>query len=406
MVPASSKLVLGFIGVAGRGRESLMPWFARHDDVEIGAVCDVYASHLERAAADTGGKARTYTDYRELLADKEIDAVVIATPPHWHSIMALDAMAAGKDVYCEKPMCRTPLEGRMMAEYARRYNRVTQVGTQIHATENYRRCVDIVKSGALGKIVAARVFCTMNDNSEGLGQPPDSAPPAGLDWDQWLGPAPASPFNMGKFRDGMHRYFKDYVDSWLNELGPHIVDLPFWALSPGEPRAVSAAGGRFATTSMADVPDTMDVIWEFSDKVITWHMMQSSSFHFGVGTPGRGRKLCIVFHGTQGTLTADYGMRQVLDADGREVDSDDYPEITPKSPGHEREFLDAIKSRNECSCSFANHLPLHTALGLAHIAMAVDRKVHWDAAAGRVIGDEEANVLVAPKYRAPYKLPD
>ena len=364
----TQKIGIGFIGTAGRGFHALMKTFAPFPDAEIAAVCDVYAPHREQAAAFTGGKAAAYADYRDLLADERVQAVVIATPPHWHALMALDAMQAGKDVYCEKPMCRFPTEGKLMADYAAKYGRITQVGTQMHAAPNYRKCVDVVRSGQLGKIMMVRNFCTMNDHSEGLGTPPDSAPPAGLDWEAWLGPAPETPFNSGRFRDGMHRYFKDYVDSWLHELGPHIVDLPFWALALPCPTAVYAAGGRVASDSIADVPDTMEVIWEFPEQRMTWSMMQANSFHFGIGKEGPGRHLGIVFHGTNGTLVANYGLCEVYDADGKRLPDRDYPTSVPPSPGHEREFLDSVKSRQECSCSFARHLPLHTALGLAHLS--------------------------------------
>ena len=399
------RVQLGFVGVAGRGYDCLMQNFAAFPDVEIVAVCDVYAPRRERAAEFAGGRAKAYHDYKDLLADPNVQAVVVATPPHWHALIALDALAAGKDVYCEKPMCRYPAEGRLMADYAAKFNRITQVGTQIHATNNYRKCVNVVRSGELGEIFMVRNFCTMNDHSEGLGTPPDSEPPAGLDWEAWLGPAPAVPFNLGRFRDGMHRYFKDYVDSWLHELGPHIVELPFWALELPAPSATMAAGGRMATASMADVPDTMEVVWEFPNRLMTWSMMQGNSFHFGIGNPGPGRHLGIVFHGTNGTLVANYGLCEVYDADGKRLPDKEYPESVPASPGQEREFIDGIQSRTECSCSFLNHLPMHTALNLAHLSLRLQRKLQWDDAAGRVLNDDEANRLLTPQYRAPYKLP-
>jgi predicted dehydrogenase len=401
----TDKIKMGFIGVSGRGYGALMQGFAKQPDVEITAVCDLHQPYLDRAVAFTDGKAKPYHDYKELLTDSNVDAVAIATPPHWHALIALDALAAGKDVYCEKPMCRFPMEGRLMVDFAKKYGRITQVGTQIHATENYHKCVDVVRSGALGRITAVRNFCAMNDDSEGLGTPPDSDPPAGLDWDHWIGPAPDHAFNTGRFRDGMHRYFKDYVDSWLHELGPHIVELPFWALELPCPRSVSAAGGRYATKSSADVPDTMDVTWEFDDLVMTWSLMQANSFNFGVGGPGGGRRLGIVFHGTEGTLLANYGLCQVLDKKNNVVEGVEYPISVPRSPGHEREFLDGIRTREECSCSFANHLPLHTALNLAHIALDTGRTLHWDEATWRVIGDDDANSRITPRYREPYKLP-
>lgn len=405
MGAANGRVGLGIIGVAGRGFDSHLKTFMPFEDVDIVAVCDVYQPHLNRAVEFTGGKAKAYTDFKALIADPAVDAVVVATPPHWHTLMTLAALEAGKDVYCEKPMCRFPVEGKLMADYAAKYQRITQVGTQIHATENYHKCVDIVRSGALGQITAVRNFCAMNDNSEGLGSPADSDAPADLDWDSWLGPAPAVPYNIGRFRDGMHRYFKDYVDSWLHELGPHIVDLPFWALDLGCPTAVSAGGGRYATQSIADVPDTFDVLWEFPNMVMTWSLMQASSFNFGVGTPSGGRKLGIVFDGSEGTLLANYGVCQVLDKSGKLVEGAEYPVAAPLSPGHEREFIDGVLTRTECSCSFKNHLPMHTALNLAHIALNLGRKLKWDADTWSIPGDAEANAMLTPKYRDGYSLP-
>ena len=242
--------------------------------------------------------------------------------------------------------------------------------------------------------------------TQGLDNPPGSAPPPGLDWDKWIGPAPEMPFNMGRFRDGMHRYFKDYVDSWLHELGPHILDLPFWALELGCPTGTTAVGGRFATDSMADVPDTLHVLWEFPGMTMTWEMMQANSFHFGVGAPGPGRHNGIVFHGKEGTLAiVNYGKPEVFDRSGRPAEDREYPQSVPPSPGHEREFIDCVRSRTECSCSFANHLPMHTATNLAHLSLQLGRKLHWDEKKWEVIGDPEANTLLTPQYRTPWKLP-
>ena len=397
----NEKINLGFVGVAERGFGHL-EWFGSHSDVEISAICDVDDGHLQKALQYTGGQAKAYKDFRKLLMQKDLDAVIISTPPHWHAIIALAAMEAGKDVYCEKPMSRFPAEARAMAQSAKKNQRVTQVGTQVHATTNYHRVVKIVKSGVLGQITAARIFITMDDNSEGLGNPADSAVPEGLNWDMWLGPAPETPFNIGRFRDGMHRYFKDYADSWLHELGPHIVDLPVWALELKDPLAVSAAGGRFATESIADVPDTMDVIWEYPGMNMTFTMMQQASFNFGVDKPGGGRKLGVVFHGKKANLLANYDVCELVSADGEPME---LPELDiPEPKGHEREFLDAIRTREECSCSFENHYPLHLALNLAHVALNTGRKLHWDAERFECTGDPEATKNLTPTYRAPWKL--
>ena len=406
MSSANGKVVIGVVGVAGRGFDSHMKTFVEFEDVEIGAVCDVYQPHLDRAVEFTGGKATPYADFRKMMEQKDLDAIIVSPPPHWHPLVTLAALEAGKDVYCEKPMCRFPMEGKLMADFAKKYNRVTQVGTQIHGTPNYHKCVDIVRSGKLGKITAVTNFCTMNDDSEGLGNPPDTDPPADLDWDMWLGPAPKSPYNLGKFRDGMHRYFKDYVDSWLHELGPHIIDLPFWALKLGTPISVTAIGGRYATESMADVPDTLKALWEYPEMTMTWDMMQSNAFHFGVGKAHPGRHNGVVFHGKEATLSiVNYGKPEVTDRHGNVIEGVEYPRATKASPGHEREFIDCVKSREECSTSFARHLPMHLAMNLAHLSLKLGRKLKWDNAKFEVTGDAEATAMLTPDYRAPWKLP-
>jgi len=404
-VSANDKIVLGVIGCGGRG-QSHIGWFGQHADVEIGAVCDVYDKHLEQALAKTGGRARAYKDFRRLLEQKDIDAVVVATPPHWHPLISIYACQAGKDVYCEKPICLVPAEAYAMLKAARDNKRVTQVGTQIHAGANFRRCVEIVRSGMLGKIPSVHVICTLNEYPGGLGRPADTPPPPGLDWDMWLGPAPAAPFNMAKFVSGNHRYFKDYVGSWLNELGPHIVDLAYWAMDPGEPIAVSASGGRFVADDIGDIPDVLNVMWEYPGFVMSWIHTACNSFNFGFGPPpDRGRRLAVFFHGNNATLCGDYGEHTVVPEGDRLREVKEPEPSIPPSPGHEREFLDAIKSRVQPPCSFEYHVPLAVTLALGHIALRTGRKIKWDPKNHRVIGDREADRLCRPNYRKPWRLP-
>lgn len=404
-VAPSEKIRLGFIGVGGRGT-GVMHGFMSYPDVDIVAICDVYQPHLDKAIETVnaaGHNPQGYHDFRKLLEQKDIDAVVVATPPHWHPLISIYACQAGKDVYCEKPMSRYPAEGKAMLKAAMDNKRVTQVGTQIHAGDNYRRAVEIVRSGALGKISAVRVVCTMNE-FPGIGIRPDSDPPPGLDWDMWLGPAPKVPFNQARFE--IHRYFKDYVPSWLHELGPHIVDLAYWAMNPGEPKAVSATGGRFATEGTSDIPDTMDVVWEYEGFNMTWTHTMCNSFNFDFGgAPDGGRRLGVMFHGINGTLLADYGSHKLI-AEGDKMKDFKAPEPSiPSSPGQDREFLDAIKSRKQPMCSFEYHQPLGLAMDLANISMMTGRKIHWDSSAGKVVGDREAQRLTSPAYRRPWALP-
>lgn len=404
-VSPSEKIVLGFVGVAGRGG-SLMEWFGKNADVEIGAVCDVYQRHLDEAVARSGGKAKPYHDFRKLLEQSDIDAVVVATPPHWHPLVTIYACEAGKDVYCEKPMCLTPAEGRAMVRAARRNRRVSQVGTQIHAGENYRRVVEIVRSGMLGKIGAVRTVLSLNNAPDGVGRPGDSDPPPGLDWDMWLGPARKVPFNRARFEKGHYRFFAEYVGSWLHEMGPHIIDLPYWAMELGPPEAVSAVGGKFATNDISDIPDTMEVMFEFPDFIMTWSNMCANSHGLTFQRePGITRRLGISFHGVNGTLTADYDRRKLI-GEGDRLDGVELPEPSlPRSPGHDREFLDCIRSRELPSCDLEKHYPLSVALNLGDIALKVGRKIRWDAKTERIVGDKEADSLVRPDYRRPWSLP-
>ena len=406
VVSANDKIVIGCIGLGGRGM-GVMGGFMSHPDVEVGAVCDVYAPRLKAGLEKAGPKARGYKDFRRLLARKDLDAVVVTTPPHWHPIMSVLACQAGKDVYCEKPISRCPGEAIAMAKAARDNKRVTQVGTQIHSLDNFRRCAEIVRSGMLGKIMSVRVICTLNEYPGGVGKPADSIPPEGLDWDAWCGPAPLVPFNEARFKT--HRYFKDYVGSWLSELGPHIADLAFWAMDPGQPLSAVANGGRFVADDISDIPDTLEAMWEFPGFKMTWMNTCANSFDFGFSdgpvSASRGRALGVMFHGTKGTLMGNYGWHKIV---GEAEALKDVPMPEPSiasSPGHDREFLDAIKTREQPLCNFDYHLPIAVSIDLAHISYKVGRKVKWDAEKGEIVGDKEANALVKPDYRKPWKLP-
>lgn len=401
-VTPGEKITLGFIGIGGRGT-GVMNGFLQYPDVQVGAVCDVYEPHLQAALTKAGSNAKGYHDFRKLLEQKDIDAVVVAAPPQWHPLISIAACEAGKDVYCEKPMSRFPAEGKAMLKAAINNKRMTQVGTQIHAGDNFRRVVEIVQSGALGKISSVRVLCTMNEYP-GISRVESSTPPDGLDWDMWLGPAPKVEFSQRRFEE--HRYFKDYVGSWLHELGPHIVDLAYWAMGVGEPKAVSASGGRYALDDGSDIPDTLDVLWEYEGFNMSWIHTSCNGFNFGFGAaPDGGRRLAVLFHGTHGTLVSDYGSYQIF-SDGDKLKDYKAPAPTiPSSPGHDREFLNSIKSRELPLCSFQYHQPLALALDLAHVSLNTGRKLHWDTTEGKITGDPEAEKLCTPTYRKPWALP-
>ncbi|HNT35850.1 MAG TPA: Gfo/Idh/MocA family oxidoreductase [bacterium] len=402
---SSDKIRVGFIGVGPRGSH-LMNEFLEQSDVLVTAVCDVYEPRIEEAIKRAGVQAKGYRDFRKLLDESDCDVIVVATPPHWHALISICAMQAGKDVYCEKPMCLYPDEAVAVASAAKKYQRVTQLGTQIHAMNNYRRVVEIVRSGVLGKIMNVRTAVTLNESPGRFKGVEDSDPPKGLDWDLWLGPGPNKPFNKTLFEDGGHRYFKEFVMSWVNELGPHIMDLAFWAMNPGAPSAALAAGGRFVMEDVTDIPDTVDILYEYPGFSMNFIHTAGNGYNFGFGaSPDRGRRLGVFFHGTNGTLAADYSNYSIFLEGIKQEDFSPPEETIPASPGHVREFLDGVKTRVQPLCNFEYHFPMTLAIALGHVALFSGERVEWDAKRQRVVGSRKARQMAQSHYRKPWSLP-
>jgi predicted dehydrogenase len=397
-VPASEKIVLGFVGVGGMGT-GLINTFKRFPDVEIAAVCDVYEPHLRRAQSAAGGSPAAHGDFRKVLDRKDLDAVVIATPDHWHAIIAILACQSGKDVYCEKPLAHRIHEGRAMVKAAEKHKRVTQMGNLIHASENYHRVVEIVRSGVLGKVSKTRVWLAADRS--GMGRPSDGAAPSGCDYDLWLGPAPSRPFNPNRFTFNW-RYFWDYGGGILTDFCCHIVDLVHWAMDVDAPRTISAVGGRYALDDNCEVPDSLDVAYEYekgSQKfLMVWSHTDANSH--GIDNQGLG----IMFQGTDATLVADYETHRLLPERGRRVDAP--PESLPRSPGHHREWLDAIKSRAQCSCHFGYGHRLTSVGNLGNISLWTGEKLKWDPALERIVNHADANLYLTKEYRKPWALPN
>jgi predicted dehydrogenase len=401
---AGDKIGIGLIGCGGMGRANLKACAGRPDVVVTG-VCDIWKSRRDATAAEYAGTAKPYHDYRQMLQAGDIDAVIVATPPHWHCRIAVDACEAGKDIYVQKPMTLHVGESFALRNAVRRHKRICQIGTQIHAGENYRRVVEFVRSGKLGTISVARTFNVMNQGPGGIGSPPNSAPPAELDWDLWVGPGPMRPFNPLLVRDAYHNCsFMAFSGGWTPGMAPHIVDLPVWALGLGYPETTYCSGGRYVITDAGDGPDVQEVLWQYPDFTMTWMMslVNSFAFDFGRGTPAR--RLGIYFHGTNGTLYADYGMHQVVPEGDRLEDPQPPQRSIPPSPGHEHEWLDCIRTRTQPSCNADYHCKIDVPICLANLSMKLGRAIRFDPATER-IGDDEAAKLAIPEYRAPWKFP-
>jgi len=394
----SEAIRLGFIGVGGMG-SGLLKTFRGMPDVRVAAVCDVYEPHLLRAKEAAGGKVEAYGDFRRVLDRKDVDAVVVATPDHWHAIPTILACQAGKDVYCEKPLAGRIAEGRAMADAAAKFSRVTQMGNLIHAGENYRRVVEVVRSGVLGPIFKTKVW--MAGHRQGIGSPADSAPPPGLDYDFWLGPAPLRPFNPNRFTFNW-RYFWDYGGGYLTDFVCHIVDLVHWAMEVDAPSTISATGGRYVERDNAETPDTLEVLYHYPKGDHGFTMVWSQCDRSSYAPEGKG--LGILFQGTEATLVADYTSFQVIPEKGRTIELPS-PSL-PRSVGHHREWLDAIRTRGKTSCHFEYGHRLSTVGHLGNIALLTGETLRWDAPTERVTNHPEANAYLArAEYRAPWSIP-
>ncbi|HNY39217.1 MAG TPA: Gfo/Idh/MocA family oxidoreductase [Bryobacteraceae bacterium] len=404
-VAPSDRINLGIIGVNGMGSSNLANC-AKYPDVVVTAICDVSKDRRDAALARHNGTAKGHNDYRELLARSDVDAVIIAPPPHWHALMAIDAVKAGKDIYLQKPMTLYPDETLAVRNAIRRHKRICQVGTQIHAGENYRRVVEWIRSGKLGPVSVVRTFNVMNQGPDGIGRAPKQDPPAGLDWDMWLGPGPARPFNSLLFADSYnHCSFWDYTRGWTPGMAPHIIDLPIWALNLGVPESTTCTGGRDVIRDDGDAPDVQEVTWRYPKLTMTWMMNCANSFAFDFGRGKPARRLGIYFHGLNGTLFTDYSRHEIVPEGDLLKDATPPPQTIPPSPGHERQWLDSIKSRVEPDSSVNYHYKVDLAITLAGISYQLGRTVRFDPVKEKIIGDKEAAKLARPVYRKPWKFP-
>lgn len=390
-------VTLGFIGVGGKGTD-LLRSFHKFPDVRVAAVCDVYEPHALRAKEAADGKPEVYGDFRKVLDRKDVDAVVIGTPDHWHAIPTILACQAGKDVYCEKPLSHRVAEGRAMVTAAEKAKRVTQMGNLIHAGDNYHRVVEIVRSGVLGKISKTRVW--MAANRQSFGSPADSTPPPGCDYDFWLGPAPQRPFNENRFTFNW-RWFWDYGGGILTDFCCHIVDLVHWAMEVDAPKTIAASGGLYVPVSNAETPDTLEVVYEYQkgdDKfLMVWSQTDANSR--GLENLHQG----IMFQGTNATLLATYNDYKIFPEAGKTIDEP--PVSLPRSPGHYREWINKIKTREECSCNFGYGHRLTSVGELGNISLWTGKKLEWDAEAERITNDDDANRHLTKEYRKPWTLP-
>ena len=403
---ANERIRVGCIGVANRGRQ-VMTAFLAHKDMEIVALCDVDKAALARAGKKLDGKADTCGDFRKIVGRKDVDAVMIATPDHWHAIQTVDACDAGKDVYVEKPLSVTIHEGRRMVEAARRNNRVVQVGTQRRSSPVYENGVDFLSDGKLGQVTIARAFRLSNMYPGGIGHAKPTDPPADLDWDMWLGPRPQRPYqaNIAPYKFRWWQLYSSQMGNW----GVHYFDAIRWLTGDLAPSSVCAMGGRFAVDDDRTIPDTMEV---------TFEMPRGGLIVFGQYEASGNRAFTsgeVELRGTQGTFRID-PRGYVVDPERGGQFQDPKPRMKPvnyTADGknnanltvmHARNFLDCIKSRNKPKADVeTGHRSTSFSL-MANISLALGKRLNWDAKAERFTNSDEANAMLHYEYRKPWKL--
>ncbi|MCC9601722.1 Gfo/Idh/MocA family oxidoreductase [Stieleria sp. JC731] len=402
---ASERIRIGVIGVANRGGQ-LIDAFLPHSDCEIVAVCDVDSIALDKAVAKLDGKPKAYQDFRHVIDRQDIDAIVVATPDHWHAIQTISACDAGKDVYCEKPLSVAVNEGRAMVKAARRNNRIVQVGTHRRSSKLYRELAPQIQAGMIGKVCVSRAFRTSNMYPDGIGKFAASQPPNTLNWDLWLGPRPERPYqeNIAPYK---FRWWKNY-SSQMGNWGVHYLDAIRWCTGDEAPKSVCAMGGNFAVDDDRTIPDTMQVTFEFeSGRLAIFGQYESS----GNRALQQGE---IELRGTDGTCYVSEREYEIIPESGGQF-AKRGPRMKPQKkavPGgnalltedHARNFLDCIKSRELPNADVEIGHRSTTMSLIANISLAVGRRLEWDAAQERFVNDDEANDLLQYEYRAPWKL--
>jgi predicted dehydrogenase len=420
---ANERVGIGVIGFGLIGRIHTRSFHGLPGS-RVVAVADTYEPRRKAAADLVGSGVSLYADFRRLLEDKNVDAVVVATPDHWHALQTMLACAAGKDVYVEKPLHLFVREGRWMLDIAQRHRRIVQVGTQQRSAPHYQTARQLLRDGRIGEIVS--VQCNFFRNvSPGIGNPPDGSPPKDLDWDMLLGPAPQRPYNPNRALYHF-RWFWDYSGGQMTNLGHHSLDIVHWIFDLAGPRAVTSAGGRWFLKDNGEVPDVQDALIEYPKFPAIVQFRECAA---GAGTTSMG---ALTFMGTKGTMQ--------LGRDGYEIVPDKKvapvntfariigghpvggPQLTPEPSEqfwceaeknksgdsqaqyveHARNFLDCIKSRQMPHSDLASSHRVSTTCHLANISLRLGRKLRWESERQDILDDAEASAMLSRPYRAPW----
>ena len=407
---ANDTVNLAVVGVGGRGRGHL-GYFADVPGTRLAAICDVNQEARERAAAivrkSEGNAPKEYSDMRKLFEDKDVQAVSVATPNHWHALTTIWACQAGKDVYVEKPASHNVFEGDQMVRAARKYKRMVQVGSQSRSIGHKRKAMAMLREGVIGEVYMARGLCFRRRHS--IGHTPEEPVPPGLDWNLFLGPAPMRPYSKNRFAYNWH-WFWDTGNGDIGNQGVHEMDICRWGLGEyGKPSSISSSGGKYVWEDDQETPNTQQSHFQFERSEIVFDVRNLSSPSEG-GSALRGSNYVgNIFFGDQGYLVVDpYGFRIYM-GDDREKTHEEKPHeerIWDPRP-HMANFIDAVRSRNQYSLNADIQVGAAAAdlCHLANISYRCGQWLHTDRETGQFVGNGVANEMLTRRYRPPYVVP-
>ncbi len=414
---ANDRVNVGLIGCGGRGRY-VAKLMRESSGCAFVAVADVYQKNADAAKEWAGSDAKSFGDFRKLLELKDVDAVMVSTPDHWHAIPTIMACQAGKDVYVEKPVSLTIHEGRAMVDAARKYNRIVQTGTQHRSAKHFPKIAEMIRRGDIGEVKYVRVWNYSNLTPDGIGHTPEENPPAGLDWDMYLGPSPKVPYSRNRFLS-TYRYFFDYSGGYITDFGNHRLDTMQQIMGVSAPKVISASGGRYLLKGDGDVPDLLQVTYEYDGFIATYEGSNLNGFGMGASKVGpkyyngRGefdQPNGMAFFGSDATIFAERiswalypepSTPRRKSSKNLEVVYENVPEPTKDHTAH---FIECVKSRKTPNADVEiGHRSTTVAL-LGNIACKTGVKLKWDAQKEDFIGAPEASKMLSRKARKPWDL--
>ncbi|KAB7531328.1 gfo/Idh/MocA family oxidoreductase [Flagellimonas olearia] len=411
-VSPNDKIQVGLIGCNGMGFADLTS-LLKNSEVEVVALCDVDENVLRAKTADLEKanikKPKWYTDYRKMLDDKDIDIVIVGTPDHWHCLQLVDAVDAGKDVYCEKPIANSIAECEAMLSAVDTSDRMVQIGQWQRSQPHFVDAINYVHSGKLGQIRLVKTWAYQGW-MKSIPQVPNGPAPEGVDYKMWLGPAQDRPFNKNRFHFDF-RWFWDYAGGLMTDWGVHLIDYALYGMKASTPKSVMAMGGKFAyPNDAAETPDTLQTVYEFDGFSLLWEHAN------GIDGGNYGRNHGIAFIGNNGTLVLDRGGWEVIPEKNRPNWSEDLgPKIagvglqTVKANGldlHTVNFLEAIKKRDKSILNAPIKVGYDAAVvsHMGNVAYKTGERLFWDAQKGQ-FNHKEADALLTNEYHNGWKMP-